>query len=173
MIGVIHTFSRAACGWATGCQYVLILFPKKMQGPVGGCPQPFNLKFHFLRFSNTIILQVSSFRLRRSAGSIDDWEAAGCGFFFSIGHQVHCTLCSIVPVGGQWIVQCGTVEHGPFMLKGTALRHAFAEAQAVRAKGQPSRVSVQDGSGGVSTEHCLCADFIAVRGRNPDAPYPP
>jgi len=167
MIGVIHTFSRAACGWATGCQYVLILFPRKMQGPVGGCPQPFNLKFHFLRFSNTynltgVVVPASSER------RIDDWEAAGWGFFFSIGHQVHCTLCSIIPVGGQWIVQCGTVDHGPFVSKGTALRHAFAEAQAVRAKGQPSRVSVQDGSGGVSTEHCLCADFIAVRGRSPD-----
>jgi hypothetical protein len=102
---------------------------------------------------------------------IGDCEAAveRLGLLFQgIGGKVHCALCSIIPVGSQWIVQCGTVDHGPFMSKGIALRHAFAEAQAIRAKGQRSRVSVQDRSGKVSTEHCLCADFIAVRGRSPD-----
>jgi hypothetical protein len=78
--------------------------------------------------------------------------------------QLSCTLCSIIPVGGNWIVRCGTVDHGPFMSKGIAVRLAFAEALAVCAKGQRSRVSIQDSAGAISAEHCLCADFQAVRG---------
>ena len=74
-----------------------------------------------------------------------------------------CTLCAIIPVGDKWIVQCGTVTQGPFMKKGIAHRLAFAEAMTLRARGQRSRVSVQDGSGGVSAEHCLCATFQAAR----------
>jgi len=73
-IGVIHTFSRAACGWATGCHYVLILFTEKMQGPIDGCTQLFNLQLHFLRFSNAYNLKVSSFRLA-SGRRIGHWEA--------------------------------------------------------------------------------------------------
>ena len=79
------------------------------------------------------------------------------------GPQLSCTLCAIIPVGDDWIVQCGTATQGPFMTKGRALRLAFAEAMTLRARGQRSRVSVQDGSGGVSTEHCLCAAFQAAR----------
>jgi hypothetical protein len=79
------------------------------------------------------------------------------------GPQMSCTLCAIIPVGADWIVQCGTTTQGPFMTKGRALRLAFAEAMTLRARGQRSRVSVQDGSGGVSTEHCLCVDFQAAR----------
>ena len=136
-----------------------------MQGPIGGCTQHFNLKLYFYGPLIPIILRASSLRLS-SERRIGDWRGPGlgAGLFSGIGHQVHCALCSIIPVGGNWIVQCGTVDHGPFVSKGTAVRRAFAEARAVHAKGQRSRVSVQDGSGRVSTEHCLCADFKAVRG---------
>ncbi len=127
----------------------------------------FQLAVTFIRFSYTyyvksVAVPAYVWAPDRSLGG--PGPAAGASFPGS-GRQVHCALCSIIPVGGNWIVRCGTVDHGPFMSKGIALRRAFAEAQAVRAKGQRSRVSVQDGSGRVANEHCLCADYLAVRGR--------
>jgi hypothetical protein len=37
------------------------------------------------------------------------------GLFFQVeANQVPCILCSIIPVGDNWIVQCGTADHGLF-----------------------------------------------------------
>ena len=68
------------------------------------------------------------------------------GLSFRWRSQLSCTLCSIIPVDDNWIVQCGTVTQGPFMTKGRALRLAFAEAMTLRARGQRSRVSLRTGA---------------------------
>ena len=121
-------------------------------------------RVQFLPFSNTcgIIPPLSGFR--PSAGSVMESSGLPAGASFRWRSQLPCTLCAIIPVGDDWIVQCATVTQGPFVTKGIALRLAFAEALALHAEGQRSRVSVQDGSGLVSAEHCLCTDFQVARG---------
>ncbi len=89
-------------------------------------------------------------------------RSTGWGFFFPV-EVINCPApCAIIPAGDDWIVQCGTVSQGTFMTSGRALRLAFAEAMTLRARGQRARASVEDGSGGVSIEHCLRAAAARV-----------
>ncbi|MBI5910794.1 MAG: hypothetical protein HY848_12690 [Betaproteobacteria bacterium] len=70
-----------------------------------------------------------------------------------------CTACTLIPVGNGWIAECGTARQGPYLSKGVAFRIVVTEALVLRRNGQPVRISVQDGSGTVSAEFCLCDHF--------------
>jgi hypothetical protein len=74
-----------------------------------------------------------------------------------------CTVCSVIPVDGNWIAKCGMVDHGPYMSNGMALRVATSEALELRRQGRRSRISVQNSAGEVIVEYCLCADFKKTR----------
>jgi hypothetical protein len=78
-------------------------------------------------------------------------------------NEMSCTACSVIPVDGNWLVECGKVSHGPYMSNGIAVRVAITEALALRRQAQPSKISIQDRTGRISAEYCLCADFKAVR----------
>jgi len=78
-------------------------------------------------------------------------------------NEMSCTACSIIPVDGHWLVTCGKTSRGPYMSNGIAVRVAITEALAFHRQGQRSRVSIQDRTGRISAEYCLCADFKAVR----------
>ena len=133
----------------------------QMRSPIPALMKPIKSGNHQYLASASKMALYHALRVGRAANAglrCGDW-----GFFSRRGSSMSCTLYSIVPVDGKWIVQCGTDNRGPFMSKGIALRLAFAEASAVHAKGQRSRVSIQDGAGTISAEHCLCADFQAVR----------
>jgi len=70
-----------------------------------------------------------------------------------------CTACTLIHVANGWIAECENVRQGPYLSKGVAFRIAAAEALALRRHGQRSRISVQDESGAVSAEFCLCDNF--------------
>jgi hypothetical protein len=83
--------------------------------------------------------------------------------FQGLGDDVPCTVCSVIPVDGDWLVEYGKTIHGPYLSNGIALRVAVSEAQALHRQGQRSRISVQDNAGAISAEYCLCADFKKAR----------
>ena len=70
-----------------------------------------------------------------------------------------CIACSVIPVDSEWVVECGTESHGPYMSNRMALRVAISEALELRRQGRRSRISVRNSAGGVKVEHCLCADY--------------
>ena len=70
-----------------------------------------------------------------------------------------CTACTLVPVGNGWIAECGSTRQGPYLSKGVAFRIVITEALVLRRNGQPVRISIQDGSGAVNAEFCLCDNF--------------
>jgi hypothetical protein len=70
-----------------------------------------------------------------------------------------CTICSVISVDNNWVVECGKISHGPYMSNDIALRVAIAEALAIRQQGQRARVLVQDGTGRSYAGYCLCTDF--------------
>jgi hypothetical protein len=70
-----------------------------------------------------------------------------------------CTVCSVIPLDSNWVVECGGTSHGPYLSNDIALRVAIAEALAIRRQGQRATVLVQDGSGRSYAGYCLCADF--------------
>jgi hypothetical protein len=70
-----------------------------------------------------------------------------------------CTACSVIPVDGDWFVECGKIMHGPYLSNGIALRIAVSEAQTLLRQGKQSRISVQDSAGAISAEYCLCANL--------------
>jgi len=70
-----------------------------------------------------------------------------------------CTVCTVLPVRNAWIAECGRNRQGPYLSKGMALRVAAVEAQALRQRGNNVRIAVQDESGDVSAEYCLCNRF--------------
>jgi len=72
---------------------------------------------------------------------------------------MHCTVCSVVPVDGNWFAKCGTVSHGPYMSAGIAVRIATSEALEIRRQGRRSRISVQNTAGEIEVEYCLCSKF--------------
>lgn len=75
------------------------------------------------------------------------------------GNDISCTVCSVIPLGGAWFVEHGSTRHGPYMADGIAIQVAIGEALMFRRKELAARVSVQDGSGRVSAEYCLCPHF--------------
>ena len=70
-----------------------------------------------------------------------------------------CTVCSVIPVDGNWFVEQGSTRHGPYMSDAIALQVATGEALALRRKWLPTRVSIQDDTGRISAEYCLCKEF--------------
>jgi len=78
-----------------------------------------------------------------------------------------CTICTLLPLRNAWIAECGTSRQGPYLSKGMALRVAAAEAQARRRRGDNVRIAVQDESGDVCAEYCLCDRFKRAVPRQP------
>ena len=74
-----------------------------------------------------------------------------------------CTAYSVIPVDGDWFVECGKIRYGPYLSNGIALRVAVSGSQALCREGKPSKISVQDNGGTVRVEYCLCANFDKVR----------
>ncbi len=74
-----------------------------------------------------------------------------------------CTVCSVIPVDGTWVVEHGTTRHGPYMSDGIALQVAQGEALALCRKGLSAKISVEDGAGQISAEYCLCKAFNRAR----------
>jgi hypothetical protein len=72
---------------------------------------------------------------------------------------MHCTVCSVIPVDGNWFAKCGTVNQGPYLSAGIAVRIATSEALEMRRQGRRSRISVQNTAGDVEVEYCLCTRF--------------
>ena len=70
-----------------------------------------------------------------------------------------CIVCTVISVNDRWYANCGTTRHGPYMSDGIATKVALSEALVFRRKQLPVRVSVQDGTGCVRAEFCLCANF--------------
>ena len=83
-----------------------------------------------------------------------------------------CTVCSVIPLDNNWVVECGATNHGPYLSNDIALRVAIAEALAIRRQGQRATVLVQDGSGRSYAGYCLCADFKIAQAKLPK-PRPP
>jgi hypothetical protein len=59
-----------------------------------------------------------------------------------------CTVCSVIPLDNNWVVECGATSHGPYLSNDIALRVAIAEALAIRRQGQRATVLVQMAAGG-------------------------
>ena len=76
-----------------------------------------------------------------------------------------CTACTLIPVSSGWIAECGNMRQGPYLSKGIAFRIAATEALVLRRHGQRVRISIQDESGAVSAEYCLCDKFKVAGGR--------
>jgi hypothetical protein len=72
---------------------------------------------------------------------------------------MHCTVCSVIPVDGNWFAKCGAANHGPYMSAGIAVRVATSAALEIRRQGRNSRISVQNAAGEVNVEYCLCGKF--------------
>ena len=83
-----------------------------------------------------------------------------------------CTFCTLLPVGNGWIAECGMTQQGPYLSKGMAFRVAASAAQALRRRGERVKISIQDETGAVSAEYCLCRRFTMAVPR-PAAASPP
>ena len=73
--------------------------------------------------------------------------------------EIDCIVCSVMSINGRWYADCRSTRHGPYMSDDIATRVALSEALVHRRKRLPVRVSVQDGTGCVRAEFCLCANF--------------
>jgi hypothetical protein len=70
-----------------------------------------------------------------------------------------CIACTLRPVANGWIAECGNTQQGPYLSKAVAFRIAATEALVLRRHGQRVRIAIQDESGAVSAEFCLCENF--------------
>ena len=70
-----------------------------------------------------------------------------------------CIACTLRPVANGWVADCGNAQQGPYLSKGVAFRIAATEALVLRRHGQRVRISIQDESGAVNAEFCLCGKF--------------
>jgi hypothetical protein len=74
-----------------------------------------------------------------------------------------CTICTLLRLGSGWIAECGKIRQGPYLSKGMAFRVAASEAQALRRHGQNVKITIQDETGAVCAEYCLCRQFKVPR----------
>jgi hypothetical protein len=74
-----------------------------------------------------------------------------------------CNVYSVIPVDGDWFVECGKIRRGPYLSNGIALSVAVSEAQALCRDGKASKISVQDNRGTISVEYCLCANLKTAK----------
>jgi hypothetical protein len=65
----------------------------------------------------------------------------------------------VIPNGKGWFAQIGKAEQGPYLSRELATRVALTEALEIRREGGRARLSVQNESGDVQVERCLCAEF--------------
>lgn len=70
-----------------------------------------------------------------------------------------CTACTLKPAANGWIAECAATRQGPYLSKDIAFQIVAAEALALHRNGKRVRISVQDASGEVSAEFCLCGKF--------------
>ena len=70
-----------------------------------------------------------------------------------------CTACTLRPVANGWVAECADTRQGPYLSKDIAFQIVASEALMLHRNGQRVRISVQDASGEVSAEYCLCGKF--------------
>ena len=70
-----------------------------------------------------------------------------------------CTACTLRPVANGWVAECANVRQGPYLSKDIAFQIVASEALVLHRNGQRVRISVQEASGEVSAEYCLCGKF--------------
>ncbi|MBI3705488.1 MAG: hypothetical protein HY244_16945 [Rhizobiales bacterium] len=70
-----------------------------------------------------------------------------------------CTACTLRPVANGWVAECANTRQGPYLSKDIAFQIVASEALMLHRHGQRVRISVQDASGEVSAEYCLCGKF--------------
>jgi hypothetical protein len=70
-----------------------------------------------------------------------------------------CTACTLKPSANGWIAECAATRQGPYLSKDIAFQIVASEALMLHRNGQHVRISVQDASGEVSAEFCLCDNF--------------
>ena len=70
-----------------------------------------------------------------------------------------CIVCTVLRIGNGWVAECGTNRQGPYLSKGVAFRVVAAEAQALHRGNQRVKISLQNESGEIESEYCLCGKF--------------
>ena len=70
-----------------------------------------------------------------------------------------CTACTLRPVRNGWVAECVNTRQGPYLSKDIAFQIVAAEALMLHRNGQRVKISVQNASGDVSAEFCLCGKF--------------